>query len=79
MDEELRRHDVQALAYVLTDAYHWAATARRRARRALGLVPMLNSTQLFGKRLPAWLTLGAFLASRRRQCLGVAQSVDARL
>ena len=79
MDEELRRNDVQALAYVLADAHHRAAALRRRAGRALGLVAMLDSAQVLGKGLPARLALCSLLAGWRRRCLGVAQSVDARL
>lgn len=65
MDEELGRHDVQALAHVLPDARHRAAAAGLLAVGAVGLVAVFDAPQMIGQRLTARLT-------RCRLRLGIA-------
>jgi hypothetical protein len=73
LHEELGRHDVQAFAHVLTDARHRLPAVRCPAGRVLGLVVMLDATQMVGQRLTARATsrrlgLGLRLGQRRLQC-----------
>ena len=54
MHEELGRHDVQPLAHVFTDAHHRLAAA---AGGVLGLMMVLDATQVLGQRLATRLAL----------------------
>jgi hypothetical protein len=58
VDEELGRHDVQALAHVLADARHRAAAAGLLAVSAVGLVAVLDAAQVLGQCLSAGVTRG---------------------
>ena len=66
--EELGRHDVELLGDVLADAYHRLAAIRRWAGGVLGLVPVLDASQVLGQHLAPRLALG-LLVGRRRRCL----------
>ena len=56
--EELRRNDVQSFADVLADAGHRLAAVRCRAVGVLGLVVVVDATQMVGQRLAARATRG---------------------
>jgi len=71
--EEFGRHDVQPFADVLADPGHRLAALRRRAVGDLGLVMMLDATQMVGQCLAArtpgrCLGLGRCLGQRGLQC-----------
>lgn len=63
--EELSRHDVQAFAHVFADAGHRLAAARRRAGGVLGLVVVIDASQMIGQHLAARATR-SFLGLGRR-------------
>ena len=56
------------LGDVLADAHHRLAAIRRWAGGVLGLVPVLDASQVLGQHLASRLALG-LLVGRRRRCL----------
>ncbi|SOZ71275.1 protein of unknown function (plasmid) [Cupriavidus taiwanensis] len=71
--EELRRHDIQLLADVLTHAYHGPSTARCWAVSILGFVVMLDSAQVGWQWLATGLALGLGVVFNRGLALGLLQ------
>ena len=68
MHEELGRHDVELLGDVFADACHGLAATRRWAGGVLGLVAVLDASQVLGQHRTSRFDLG-LLVGRRCRCL----------